>query len=240
MVDAGPEAFSARRAFGLAGFEDVEGGVADDGEVQRGVVLACLAAILVEDGVQAPMQVVVDAPMGARGVEDSFGVRFERGDEEPRLAVFRAGLLVDAPFGDRRDRVQALPRRVALCEPAGIGDPAQALLDPAVAGVDPGSLRASRSQDLVGEEEPGADIVMVKPGLPYLDILFRVKERFGMPTFAYQVPGEYALIMAAAERGWIDGDKAVLESLMCLKRAGADVVLTYFAPRVAKLLKGMG
>ena len=86
----------------------------------------------------------------------------------------------------------------------------------------------------------GADIVMVKPGLPYLDILFRVKERFGMPTFAYQVSGEYALIMAAAERGWIDGDKAVLESLLCLKRAGADAVLTYFAPRVAKLLKGMG
>ena len=85
----------------------------------------------------------------------------------------------------------------------------------------------------------GVDIVMVKPGLPYLDILFRVKERFGMPTFAYQVSGEYAMIMATAEKGFIDGDKAVLESLISLKCAGADAILTYFAPRVAKKLKEM-
>ena len=85
----------------------------------------------------------------------------------------------------------------------------------------------------------GADIVMVKPGLPYLDILFRVKERFGMPTFAYQVSGEYAMIMAAAESGYIDGDKAMLESLLSLKRAGADAILTYFAPLAAKRLKEM-
>jgi porphobilinogen synthase len=87
--------------------------------------------------------------------------------------------------------------------------------------------------------EEGADIVMVKPGLPYLDIIFRVKDTFGMPTFAYQVSGEYAMIMAAAERGFIDGDKAMLESLLSFKRAGADAILTYFAPRVAKKLKGM-
>ena len=85
----------------------------------------------------------------------------------------------------------------------------------------------------------GADIVMVKPGLPYLDILFRVKERFGMPTFAYQVSGEYAMIMAAAEMGFIDGDKAMLESLISLKRVGADAILTYFAPRAAKRLREM-
>jgi len=88
--------------------------------------------------------------------------------------------------------------------------------------------------------EEGADIVMVKPGLPYLDIIFRVKDTFGMPTFAYQVSGEYAMIMAAAERGFIDGDKAMLESLLSFKRAGADAILTYFAPRVAKKLKGVG
>jgi porphobilinogen synthase len=87
--------------------------------------------------------------------------------------------------------------------------------------------------------EEGADIVMVKPGLPYLDILFRVKDTFGMPTFAYQVSGEYVMIMAAAERGFIDADKAMLESLICLKRAGADAILTYFAPRAAKKLKEM-
>jgi len=87
--------------------------------------------------------------------------------------------------------------------------------------------------------EEGADMVMVKPGLPYLDIISRVKERFGMPTFAYQVSGEYAMIMAAAERGFIDGDKAMLESLLGFKRAGADAILTYFAPRAAKRLKEM-
>ncbi|HEY8009110.1 MAG TPA: porphobilinogen synthase [Methylocella sp.] len=87
--------------------------------------------------------------------------------------------------------------------------------------------------------EEGADIVMVKPGLPYLDIVFRVKDTFGMPVFAYQVSGEYAMILAAAERGFIDGDKAMLESLIAFKRAGADAILTYFAPRVAKRLKGM-
>ena len=82
----------------------------------------------------------------------------------------------------------------------------------------------------------GADMVMVKPGLPYLDILHRVKETFGMPTFAYQVSGEYAMIMAAAQNGWLDGEKTMLESLMAFKRAGADGVLTYFAPRVAEKL----
>jgi porphobilinogen synthase len=83
----------------------------------------------------------------------------------------------------------------------------------------------------------GADMVMVKPGLPYLDILQRVKDTFGMPTFAYQVSGEYAMIMAAAGNGWLDGDKAMTESLIAFKRAGADGVLTYFAPKIAEKLK---
>ncbi len=82
----------------------------------------------------------------------------------------------------------------------------------------------------------GADMVMVKPGMPYLDICRRAKETFGAPTFAYQVSGEYAMIMAAAQNGWIDGERAMLESLMCFKRAGCDGVLTYFAPEVARLL----
>jgi porphobilinogen synthase len=84
----------------------------------------------------------------------------------------------------------------------------------------------------------GADMVMVKPGLPYLDICARVKQAFGAPTFAYQVSGEYAMIAGAAAQGWIDGEKAMLESLIAFKRAGCDGVLTYFAPRVARLLRG--
>ncbi len=86
----------------------------------------------------------------------------------------------------------------------------------------------------------GADMVMVKPGLPYLDILHRVKETFGMPTFAYQVSGEYAMIVAAAANGWLDGEKAMMESLLAFKRAGADGVLTYFAQQVAEKLKRGG
>lgn len=84
----------------------------------------------------------------------------------------------------------------------------------------------------------GADMVMVKPGLPYLDICRRVKDTFGAPTYAYQVSGEYAMIQAAAQNGWIDGQKVMLESLMAFKRAGCDGILTYFAPEVARLLKG--
>ncbi len=83
----------------------------------------------------------------------------------------------------------------------------------------------------------GADMVMVKPGMPYLDVLRRVKDTFGMPTFAYQVSGEYAMIMAAAANGWIDGERAMLESLTSFKRAGADGVLTYFAADVAEKLR---
>ena len=83
----------------------------------------------------------------------------------------------------------------------------------------------------------GADMVMVKPGMPYLDIVRRVKEEFKVPTFAYQVSGEYAMIKAAAENGWIDHDKAMMEAMMAFKRAGADGVLTYFARDIARHLK---
>jgi len=83
----------------------------------------------------------------------------------------------------------------------------------------------------------GADMVMVKPGMPYLDIVRRVKDTFGVPTFAYQVSGEYAMIIAAAQNGWLDGEKAMMESLIAFKRAGADGVLTYFAARVAEKLR---
>jgi porphobilinogen synthase len=85
--------------------------------------------------------------------------------------------------------------------------------------------------------EEGADMIMIKPGLPYLDIVQRVKDAFAMPTFAYQVSGEYAMIMAAAQNGWLDGEKAMWETLGAFKRAGADGVLTYFAPRVAEKLR---
>jgi porphobilinogen synthase len=84
----------------------------------------------------------------------------------------------------------------------------------------------------------GADMVMVKPGMPYLDICRRVKDQFGVPTYAYQVSGEYAMAMAAVQNGWLDHDQIMMESLMSFRRAGCDGVLTYFAPKAAKLLAG--
>jgi len=82
----------------------------------------------------------------------------------------------------------------------------------------------------------GADMVMVKPGMPYLDIVRRVKDNFAVPTYAYQVSGEYAMLMAAIERGWLDPERVILESLLAFKRAGADGVLTYFALEAARQL----
>ena len=83
----------------------------------------------------------------------------------------------------------------------------------------------------------GADSIMVKPGLPYLDIVRRLKDTYPVPVFAYQVSGEYAMIMAAVERGWLEADKVIMESLLAFRRAGADGILTYFAPRAARLIR---
>ena len=102
--------------------------------------------------------------------------------------------------------------------------------------MDPGNTDEALREVALDIEE-GADMIMVKPGLPYLDVCARVKDAFGMPTFAYQVSGEYAMIMAAANNGWLDGERAMMESLTSFKRAGCDGVLTYFAPRVAEKLR---
>ena len=95
-------------------------------------------------------------------------------------------------------------------------------------------------REVAADIREGADMVMVKPGLPYLDILRDVKNAFGMPTYAYQVSGEYAMIKAAAANGWLDHDKVMMESLLAFKRAGGDGILTYFAIAAAKLLKDQG
>lgn len=102
--------------------------------------------------------------------------------------------------------------------------------------MDPGNSDEAL-QEVALDIAEGADMVMVKPGMPYLDIVRRVKQELQVPTFAYQVSGEYAMHMAAAERGWLDGDAVMLESLLCFKRAGADGILTYFAKRAAQHLQ---
>ena len=93
-------------------------------------------------------------------------------------------------------------------------------------------------QEIAQDLAEGADMVMVKPGMPYLDIVSRVKTDFKVPTFVYQVSGEYAMHMAAAQNGWLDEDAVAMESLLCIKRAGADGILTYFAKKAARLMKG--
>jgi porphobilinogen synthase len=157
-----------------------------------------------------------------------------------RVGATRSGL-DEAGFGDVQIMAYAAkyasvfygPFRDAVGSNATLtGDKRTYQMDPA------NSDEALREVELDIAE--GADMVMVKPGLPYLDILHRVKETFGMPTFAYQVSGEYAMIAAAAANGWLDGDKAMMESLLAFKRAGADGVLTYFAQRVAEKLKKGG
>ncbi|MEW8352063.1 MAG: porphobilinogen synthase, partial [Candidatus Thiodiazotropha taylori] len=85
--------------------------------------------------------------------------------------------------------------------------------------------------------QEGADMVMVKPGMPYLDIVRRVKQTYQVPTFAYQVSGEYAMLKAASQNGWLDEEAVVMESLLCLKRAGCDAILTYFAKQAAQWLQ---
>ena len=102
--------------------------------------------------------------------------------------------------------------------------------------MDPGNTEEALREVAMDIQE-GADVVMVKPGMPYLDIVRRVKETFGVPTFAYQVSGEYAMLMAAAQNGWLDREAVMMESLLAFKRAGADGILTYFALDAAELLQ---
>jgi len=123
------------------------------------------------------------------------------------------------------------PFRDAVGSAANLGkaDKKQYQMDPA------NSDEALREVDLDLQE--GADMVMVKPGMPYLDVVTRVKETFGVPTFAYQVSGEYAMLKAASQNGWLDEEAVVMESLMCFKRAGCDAILTYYAKQVAQHLR---
>lgn len=102
--------------------------------------------------------------------------------------------------------------------------------------MDPANAKEALREAMLDEQE-GADILMVKPGLPYLDVIYRLKENFTLPIAAYNVSGEYAMVKAAAANGWIDNDKVILETLVSFRRAGADIILTYFAKEAAQLLR---
>lgn len=123
------------------------------------------------------------------------------------------------------------PFRDAVGSAANLGqsDKASYQMDPA--------NRLEAVREVAADIREGADMVMVKPGMPYLDIVREVKDAFGMPTFVYQVSGEYAMLKAAAQNGWLDHDKVMMESLLAFKRAGADGILTYFAIEAAKWMQ---
>ncbi len=157
-----------------------------------------------------------------------------------RVGAIRQGLDA-AGFGDVQIMAYAAKYASAFYGPFrdAVGSSTTLVGDKRTYQMDPANAdEALREVELDIAE--GADMIMVKPGLPYLDVLYRVKAAFGMPTFAYQVSGEYAMIMAAAGNGWLEGDKAMTESLIAFKRAGADGVLTYFAMRIAEKLKKAG
>jgi porphobilinogen synthase len=133
-----------------------------------------------------------------------------------------AAKFASAFYGPFRDAVGASGRLVG---------------DKATYQINPGN-RDEALRCVARDLDEGADMVMVKPGMPYLDICRAVKDGFGVPTFAYQVSGEYAMLTAAAQNGWLNREKAMMESLLAFKRAGCDGVLTYFAPEAARLMRG--
>ncbi len=154
-----------------------------------------------------------------------------------RVGEIRSGLDA-AGFQDVQIMAYAAKYASAFYGPfrEAVGSSATLTGDKRTYQMDPGNTdEAIREVELDLQE--GADMVMVKPGMPYLDIVRRVKETFAVPTFAYQVSGEYAMIRAAAQNGWLDGEKAMMESLLGFKRAGADGILTYFAVAAAEKLK---
>ncbi|MCU0945277.1 MAG: porphobilinogen synthase, partial [Rubritepida sp.] len=195
-------------------------GVLDDhGDVDNDATLECYeqAAVAQADAgadVVAPSGMMDGQVMAIREALD------EEGYESTAILAY-AAKYASALYGPFRDAVQV--------EIAGGGDRRSYQQDPRNAREALEEIRADIAE--------GADMVMVKPGLPYLDIVHRVKREFGMPTFAYQVSGEYSMVMAAVERGWLDHERAMMESLLCFKRAGADGVLTYFAVEAARRLR---
>jgi len=156
-----------------------------------------------------------------------------------RIGAIRAAL-DDEGFIDVQIMAYAAKYASAFYGPFrdGIGTKSALIGDKRTYQMDPANGEEALREVALDIDE-GADMVMIKPGMPYLDIVRRVRDTFGVPTFAYQVSGEYAMIMAAAQNGWLDGDKAMMESLLAFKRAGADGILTYFAPKVAAMLSGL-
>jgi len=200
---------------GHCGVLDAQGHVMNDATLP---LLARAAVVYAEAGADA---VAPSDMMDGRVAALRAGLD-ERGFHELPIVAY-AAKFASAYYGPFREAAGSTP---------AFGDRRSYQMDPANAA------EALREVELDIAE--GADIVMVKPAGPYLDVVRRVKDAFGMPTAAYQVSGEFSMIKAAGERGWLDERRVVLESLLGIKRAGADIILTYFAPDVARWLRETG
>lgn len=192
-------------------------GVLDGREVHNDATLELLAKAAVVYA-KAGADIVAPSDMMDGRVLEIREALDEAGLEEVAIMSY-AAKYASAFYGPFRDAAESAP---------AFGDRRAYQMDP------PNAREALRECELDVAE--GADIIMVKPALPYLDVLWRVREEFDLPVAAYQVSGEYAMIKAAAERGWLDHDRVMMESLVAIKRAGADLILTYFAKEAARLL----
>lgn len=198
-------------------------GVIRDGYVANDATLAILTRQAVQQA-QAGIDVIAPSDMMDGRVAAIRGALDAAGLIDTSIMSY-AAKYASAFYGPFRD---ALGSARSLQSAQGGGDKKTYQMDPANAD--------EAMREVETDLREGADMVMVKPGMPYLDIVRRVRDRFAVPTFAYQVSGEYAMIVAAVERGWIDRERAMLESLVGFKRAGADGVLTYFAVEAARVL----
>ncbi len=192
-------------------------GLVEDGDVHNDKSLALLSRAAVSQA-QAGADIVapsdmMDGRVGAiRAALDQAGL-----ERVPILSY--AAKYSSAFYGPFRDAAQSAPQ---------FGDRKTYQMDPA--------NHREAMREIRADIDEGADMIMVKPALPYLDVLWDAKQEFGLPTAAYQVSGEYAMLQAATANGWLDAERAVLESLTCIKRAGADFILTYYALQAARLL----
>ena len=192
-------------------------GAVEDGDVDNDKTLALLRKTAVSQARAGADVIAPSDMMDGRVAAIRLGLD-EAGLERVPILSY-AAKYASSFYGPFRDAAQSAPQ---------FGDRSTYQMDPA--------NHREAMREIRADIEEGADMVMVKPAMPCLDVLWQAKREFGMPTAAYQVSGEFAMIRAAARNGWLDGDRAMLESLLCIKRAGADFILTYFAPDAARLL----
>jgi len=196
-------------------------GIIKEGDVDNDATLELLAAEALSHA-EAGADIVAPSDM-MDGRVGAIREALDRGGHGGVPIMSYAAKYASAFYGPFREAAESAPE---------FGDRRSYQMDPG------NSDEAIREVELDIEE--GADIIMVKPALPYLDIIRRVKETFGYPTAAYHVSGEYSMILAAGEKGWLDAERAMMESLVAIKRAGADMILTYYAKEAARILREGG